>query len=229
MKIKIYQIDMDRDLHRVKFQGYEEMQKYQGSADIDESIYDRVFMGDVDCAGMEDVYRMFNTEGHQLHRGHSLSVSDIVEVEDGESAGFYFCDSIGFKKVPFHSEQTQKADNLIRILVVEPYRKPYESEIPNTLEGEQRAVQGRIEYIGNGDGTLLVINEENKLNGMEGNRRIDGDVVCGPFFVAGDTGDEICSLSDEQLAAYAERFAQPDEDITQEEIESHVGMSILTW
>ena len=29
MKIKIYQIDMDRDLHRVKFQGYEEMQKYQ--------------------------------------------------------------------------------------------------------------------------------------------------------------------------------------------------------
>ena len=229
MKIKIYQIDMDRDLHRVKFQGYEEMQKYQESADIDASIYDRVFMGDVDCAGMEDVYRLFNTEGHRLHRGHSLSVSDIVEVEDGESAGFYFCDSIGFKKVPFHPEQTQKADNLIRILVVEPHRKPYESEIPNTLEGEQRAVQGRIEYIGNGDGTLLVINEENKLNGMEGNRRIDQDVVCGPFFVAGDTGDEICSLSDEQLAGYAERFAQPDEDIAPEEIESHVGMSILAW
>ena len=83
--------------------------------------------------------------------------------------------------------------------------------------------------IGNGDGTLLVINEENKLNGMEGNRRIDQDVVCGPFFVAGDTGDAICSLSDEQLAGYAERFAQPDEDIAPEEIESHVGMSILAW
>ena len=49
-----------------------------------------------------------------------------------------------------------------------------------------------------------------------------------PFFVAGDTRDAICSLSDEQLAGYAERFAQPDEDITPEEIESHVGMSILT-
>lgn len=55
MKIKIYQIDMDRDLHRVKFQGYEEMQKYQESADIDASIYDRVFMGDVDCAIGESV------------------------------------------------------------------------------------------------------------------------------------------------------------------------------
>lgn len=48
------------------------------------------------------------------------------------------------------------------------------------MEGEQKAVQGLMEYIGNGDGTLLVIYEENKLNGMEGNSRIDGDVVCGP-------------------------------------------------
>lgn len=229
MKIKIYQINTDRDLWRVKFQGHKEMQKYQGTADIDASIYDRVFMGDVDCAGMENIYQLFNIEGHRLHRGHSLSISDIVEVEDGELAGFYFCDSVGFKKVPFRPEQTQKADNLIRILVVEPHRRPYESEIPNTLEGKQKAVQGLIEYIGNGDGTLLVINEENKINGMEGNRRIDGDVVCGPFFVAGDTGNGICSLSDEQLAGYAKQFAQPDEDITPEEIGSHVGMSFLTW
>lgn len=92
-------------------------------------------MGDVDCAGMEDVYRPFNIEGHRLYRGHSLSVSDIVEMEDGESVGFYFCDSIGFKKVLFHPEQTQKADNFIRILVVELHRKPYESKMPNTLEG----------------------------------------------------------------------------------------------
>lgn len=47
-----------------------------------------------------------------------------------------------------------------------------------------------------------------------------------PFFVAGDTGDEICSLSDEQLAGYVKQFAQLDEDITPEEIESYAGMSI---
>lgn len=79
--------------------------------------------------------------------------------------------------------------------------------------------------IGNGDGTLLVINEENKLNGMEGNRRIDGMWYAALFF-AGDTGDEICSLSDEQLAGYVKQFAQLDEDITPEEIESYAGMSI---
>lgn len=62
---------------------------------------------------------------HDYSTRHSLSVSDIKEVKNGESAGFYFCDSIGFKKVPFHPEQTQKADNVIRILVVEPHRKPY--------------------------------------------------------------------------------------------------------
>lgn len=55
------------------------------------------------------------------------------------------------------------------------------------------------------------------------------DVVCEPFFVAEDTGDIICSLSDEQFARYAEQFAHSNEDITSEEIESYAGMSILAW
>lgn len=49
MKIKIYQINRNRDLHNVKFKNYEGRQKYQGMADIDSSIYDEVFMGDVLC------------------------------------------------------------------------------------------------------------------------------------------------------------------------------------
>lgn len=229
MKIRIYQISMERDMQHVKFQNYERMQELQGAEDIDASIYDEVFMGDVECTGLEDVYRLFNTEGHRLHWGHSLSVSDIVALEEGEAAGFYFCDSVGVQKIPFQSGQVQKEENLIRVLVVEPHRKPYESEIAGTLEGEQRAVQGRIEYIGNGDGIVTVVNEEHKLNGMEANRRVDGDVLCGPFFIAGDTGDDICSLSDEQLDKYAKQFAEPDEDITPEEIESHMGMTLFTW
>jgi len=41
--------------------------------------------------------------------------------------------------VSFDAEKTQKADNLIRVLVIEPHRVPYESEIENTLEGQQMA------------------------------------------------------------------------------------------
>ena len=168
MKFKIYQIDMDRDKNRVKFDNLENTKKHQGFEQIDAGIYDRVFMGDTDSETLEDIYRLFNTEKHRLHRGHSLSVSDIVTTDEGS----FFCDSVGFQKVDFDESAAHTPDNLIRILVIEPHRTPYESEIPNTLDGQQRAVEGLIQYLENGDGTVIVINEESKLNGMEGNRRI---------------------------------------------------------
>ena len=55
---------------------------------------------------------------------------------------------------------------------------------------------------------------------MEGNRRIKGDVLVGPVFIAGDAGEELCSLSDEQLEHYAKRFAKPEE-ISEEEVAEH--------
>ena len=114
------------------------------------------------------------------------------------------------------------------MLYVEPHRKPFVTEISNTLEGQQNAVQGLIQYLYNDDRTITVINDESKINGMEGNRRIEGDVLVGPFFVAGDTGDNLCSLTDEQLEKYATLFAEP-EDIPRSEIEEHTGFVILPW
>ena len=90
MEIKIYQINTDRDKNSVKFLQYGYLEKYQDTKDINASIYDEVFSGDVDCEDLEDIYRKFNMEGHPLHRGHSLSVSDIVVTKDGA----YYCDSV---------------------------------------------------------------------------------------------------------------------------------------
>lgn len=225
MRIKIYQINSDRDEYRVKFRNLRDTMVCQQSSEINSAIYDRVFMGDVDCENLEDVFHLFNTEGHRLHQGHSLSVSDIVEVEKGSYSDFLFCDSIGFQGVHFKPEQAKVQENLIRVLVVEPGRTPYESEIPNTLEGQQRAVEGRIEYLYNEDQTIFVINEENKINDSESNRRIEGDVICGCFFVAGDDGENLRSLTKEQMQKYAEQFAEP-EDISQEEIEVHTRFTL---
>lgn len=72
------------------------------------------------------------------------------------------------------------------------HKAPYVAEIAHTLEAEQKAVgDGLIEPIDNGDGTCLVGNEESKLRGMDGNRRIgDGStIMAGPFFVCGDAGE----------------------------------------
>ena len=122
----------------------------------------------------------------------------------------------------------QLAQEKLRILMVEPGKVPYVSEIPNTLAGQQQAVEGLIEYVYNGDGTIIVVNEEGKLNGMQANRRIEEDVLVGPFFIAGDDGEELRSLSEEEIKKYTERFAEP-EDIPQEEVSNHLGFRMMFW
>jgi len=242
MIIKIYQINSERDKDRLKFESLQNTKKLQGNVQINAEIYDKVFEGDVDCNNLEDVFRQFNTEGHPLHRGHSLSVSDIIEVcgdvpntsefsdksqhQNNPSVenGTYFCDSIGFSKVDFDTAQAHFPDNLMRVVYVEPNKTPYVTDIENSLEGEQKAVFGMIELIYNDDGTILVGNEEAKLIGMEGNRKIfDGScIIAGPFFVVGDDGENFCSLTDEQVEKYMQKFAEPEE-ISQEETQSDMG------
>lgn len=57
-----------------------------------------------EAGDLEDVYRIFNTECPWDFKGHSLSVSDVVEVVEGPgmAPGFYFCDCIGFQRVEFN-------------------------------------------------------------------------------------------------------------------------------
>ena len=107
MKIKIFQIDMDRDENRVKFSRFEMLKMLQGNSKVNPEIYDLVYEADVDCKNLEDVYAMFNLNHPDDFRGHSLSVSDVVEIGEGEAIakGFYFCDSFGYKKVDFDSSK----------------------------------------------------------------------------------------------------------------------------
>lgn len=99
MRINIYQIDGEKDTNRVKFSGYDETMKHGG---IISQNYKCVFHGDVD-GNLEDVYTLFNDCDHPgTYQGHSLSVSDVVEVigdSDEVEPGSYFVDSIGFEKL----------------------------------------------------------------------------------------------------------------------------------
>ena len=175
MRVKIYQVNAERDKHDVKFFRLETMQKLQGSPEIDSSIYDEVFNAELEESTLEEIFQKFNQEWHPLYRGHSLSVSDIVVKEDCA----YFCQPVGFEKVDFQESLAYKPDNLMKVVYVEPHRPPYTAEVENTLKGQQRAVGGLIQYLYNEDNTIIVINDEGKLNGLEGNRRIEGDVLCG--------------------------------------------------
>lgn len=91
MKIRIYQVNTDRDTKNIAFMRYESLPKFQGSNQINSSVYDKVFEGDVNCKTLEDVYQKFNQNHPKGYKARSLSVSDVVEViaENGESE-FHF-------------------------------------------------------------------------------------------------------------------------------------------
>lgn len=61
--------------------------KYEGSVEKEEGV--TVY------GVLEHIYHVFNVSKPEGFRGHSLSVSDVVELE----GKYYFCDSIGFTEI----------------------------------------------------------------------------------------------------------------------------------
>ena len=80
MNIRIYQVNMDRDTERKAFESLDNLKQLFGNTNIDSSIYDKVFDGEVDCNSLEEVFQKFNLDRPEDYRGRSLSVSDVVEV-----------------------------------------------------------------------------------------------------------------------------------------------------
>ena len=100
-------------------------------------------------------------------------------------------------------------ENMITVLKIEVGEPPKIKEIPNELSGLQHEVGGLIECVYLDDGSIAVVNEEGKLNGMEPNRKLGADIICGPFFICGDSLDgDFASLSEEQIQKYSEKFAE---------------------
>ena len=96
MKIAIYQINNLKDENRVMFADHDYIKKQYPGDGIPSQIYYKVWEGEVrDDATLEDIYYWFNMDHPADFCGHSLSVSDVVELPDG----LHFCDSIGWKPV----------------------------------------------------------------------------------------------------------------------------------
>ena len=223
MKINIYQINQDRDPQRLKFMGLDAVRKVLRSAEPDCAAYDKVYSGDVKCRNLEDVFILFQSGRPEDFQGHSLSVSDVVEGEDAASItpGFYFCDSIGFKEIPFQPELANNAivtQNAIRVVLVEPGKLARIAEVGTTLDAMQRTVGGDIEaYYPFEEQVCIVCNEEGKINGLPLNRAIRdadtgdiADIIAGTFFICDCSGESFGSLSQEQQKRYLEKYRLPE-------------------
>ena len=218
MDIKIYQINLSRDDDRIAFLGHSQLERFQESAEVNSGIYDKVFEGAVEADTLEGVYQMFNCDCPDGFRGHSLSVSDVVEIVGDKDAGFYFCDSIGFQRVEFDPDQARELDTgMLRVVLVEPGKVARVAEIDGSLEGMQKTVGGYIQAVYPFEETVcLVCNEEGKLQGLPLNRALRDednsvyDIVAGTFFVCDCSTENFKSLNEEQLKRYTEKYKRPE-------------------
>jgi hypothetical protein len=115
----------------------------------------------------------------------------------------------------------------LNVLCVEPGKVPREATLQNDLHAMQDAVGGLIEVISMEKDVCILCNDEAKLIGLEGNRRVGNDVIAGTFYVLGCSEDgDLTSLPDEKMKEYAKRFHEP-EVITQQEIEATTGFTFV--
>lgn len=109
MKLTIYQIDGSRDVDHAKFRDSKFLMAKYGEIRVDPGIYVSVFSGELPCKTLEAVFVTCNRDIRPIgFRGHSVSVSDVVAVEESDTVapGFYFCDAFGFKKILFDTSKT---------------------------------------------------------------------------------------------------------------------------
>ena len=100
----------------------------------------------------------------------------------------------------------------MKVLIVEPGKRPIKADIDHTLHNLQQVVGGYIQAIYPWDDPVaLVCDEEGLLKQREFNRYIDPEVVIfGTFFICGLGDEDFTDLPDAMIAKYAQLLHDPE-------------------
>ena len=94
----IYQIKDDSPGENYAFMNMSFIESH--GMQIKKEDYKLVYVGDLSGnMSLEDIFERFNIDRPEDFRGHSLSVSDIVVLNDGEKVTAHFVDSISFEQL----------------------------------------------------------------------------------------------------------------------------------
>ena len=105
----------------------------------------------------------------------------------------------------------------MNVLMVEPGKAPYETQIGDDLQSMQAVVGGYIQAVyPYKEPVALICNEDGKLNRLPLNRALrdsDGDIydiIAGNFFIARLGQNDFTDLPHELAERFAEQFRQPE-------------------
>lgn len=110
-KFAIYQLkdNVPTDL------AFESLEKINNKGfDVDRANYDLVYIGDYNPdMTLEGLFEEFNINRPIDFKGHSLSVSDIIVINDGVNISSHYCDDIGFKNINDFIKKSKFDDAII--------------------------------------------------------------------------------------------------------------------
>lgn len=100
----------------------------------------------------------------------------------------------------------------MKILIVEPRKRPRRADIPHALEELQRVVGGYIQAIYPFDDPVAIVcDEEGAIKGYELNRYVPGvDIISGTFFICGLGAEDFTDLPDDLADKYEKMFLHPE-------------------
>jgi hypothetical protein len=103
---RIWQLKDSADV-MMKFISLAEIRERFGEPDPEN--YRLAYDGQVVTNDLEQIWEIFNTRRPSGFDGHSLSMSDVVELYDHTGGDFYYVDRLGFQPIDFNggSEQIQ--------------------------------------------------------------------------------------------------------------------------
>lgn len=99
--MRIWQLGPETDVH-MKFISLDEMTKIFG-APMPEH-YRIAYDGQLGTNDLEAIFERCNVNHPPGYNGHSLSMSDVVELYDGTGSEYHYCDRFGFKQIAFETQ-----------------------------------------------------------------------------------------------------------------------------
>ena len=130
-KYSIYQVKKGEEYARLSFNSWNELKKF--NIPFDKNNYEEVYGGYVSDVSrsqgrgviLDNIYTKFNIDRPEDFRGHSLSVGDVIVLEENNGSSAFYVDSYGMADVTdlFFEVEKQKIDlsKLSEITLTEEY------------------------------------------------------------------------------------------------------------
>lgn len=95
----------------IKFIGYDELQGMKHGPP-DPAHYRTAYDGEIDTNNLDEIYEKFNLNHPPGYTGHSLSISDVIELYDQDGSEFHYVDRTGFEEINFISPEQEPGQTM---------------------------------------------------------------------------------------------------------------------